>query len=127
MSDTLFLKETNVCYSILALLTVIGIFTDKIPIQISITIHSMLIIAIGSFKSLEEMLKQMKAIHIDKSGKGGNIEKMGFDDAWQFPIVAGCTLCGLYFGMEYFGKEAMNYFIMAYIAVGGTTGIRSIM
>lgn len=61
----------------------IGIFTDKIPIQISITVHSMLIIAIGSFKSLEEMIRQIKNLHIEKNGgKNANIEQMGFNDAW---------------------------------------------
>jgi len=57
LENGLFLKEQSFCYSILLLLTVIGIFTDKVPIQISITVHSMLIIAIGSFKSLEEMIR----------------------------------------------------------------------
>lgn len=52
---------------------------------------------------------------------------MDFNDAWQFPIVAGCTLCGLYFAMDYFGKDAVNYFLMVYIAMGGITGIRSIL
>jgi len=88
----------------------------------------MVIIAIGSFKSLEEMLRQMKQIHITKDGKKtGNIEKMDFSDAWQFPIVAGCTLCGLYFAMDYFGKDVVNYFLMVYIAIGGVAGIRSIL
>jgi minor histocompatibility antigen H13 len=41
--------------------------------------------------------------------------------------MAGVTLCGLYFAMEYFGKEAVNYFLLIYIAVGGVTGIRSII
>lgn len=57
MSETLFLREQSFCYSVLAILTVIGIFTDVVPIQISITLHSMVIIAIGSFKSLEEMVR----------------------------------------------------------------------
>ena len=103
MSETLFMKEQAMCLAILVGFTLIGIFTDKIPIQVSITCHSMLIIAIGSYKSLEEMIKQIKSIHIDKDGKASGIEKMGFDDAWQFPIVAGCSLCGLYFMMQYFG------------------------
>ena len=42
---------------ILVLLSVIGIFSDIVPIQLNITLHSMLIIAIGSFKSLEEMFR----------------------------------------------------------------------
>lgn len=29
--------------------------------------------------------------------------------------------------MEYFGKDAVNYFLMAYIAAGGTTGIKAMM
>ena len=52
---------------------------------------------------------------------------MNFNDAWQFPIVAGCTLCGLYFGMDYFGKDAVNYFLMVYIALGGGAGVKSIL
>jgi len=43
----------------------------------------MVIIAIGSFKSLEEMLKQIKRIHIMKdNSKASNIEQMNFNDAW---------------------------------------------
>jgi minor histocompatibility antigen H13 len=41
--------------------------------------------------------------------------------------MAGVTLCGLYFAMEYFGKDVVNYFLLAYIALGGVTGIRSIL
>lgn len=52
---------------------------------------------------------------------------MSFNDAWQFPIVAGCSLCGLYFGMQFFGKEAVNYFLLAYIAVGGTVGVKALV
>lgn len=48
-------------------------------------------------------------------------------DAMQFPIMAGITLCGLYFAMQYFGAEAVNYFLLIYIAIGGVTGVRSIM
>jgi hypothetical protein len=47
-------------------MTLIGLVTDKMPIQFSITMHSILIIAIGCFRSLEEMLRQIKNIHIDK-------------------------------------------------------------
>jgi hypothetical protein len=68
---------------ILFLLTAVNSQTDKIPIPVNVTLHSMLIIAIGSFKSLEEMLRQIKKIHIDKNYDGANsIEKMEFNDAW---------------------------------------------
>ena len=115
------------CYICLLALTVVGQFTDKIPIQINITIHSMLIIIIGSYKSLEEMIGIMKKIHVDKNYEGIEIERMSTSDAWQFPIVAGCTLCGLYFSIQYFGKETVNYFILVYIAVGGATGIKAMI
>lgn len=101
--------------------------TDQIPIQLNVTLHSMLIIAIGSFKSLEEIIKQIKAVHIEGKGEDANIEKMSFNDAWQFPIVAGCTLCSLYFAIQYFGKDTVNYFLLCYIAIGGTVGIKSMI
>jgi hypothetical protein len=67
----------------LLVLTLIGTQTDKIPIQVNVTLHSVLIICIGSFKSLEEMIRIMKKIHIDKDYTGcDNIEKMEFSDAW---------------------------------------------
>jgi len=69
----------------------------------------------------------MKKIHIDKEGGSSNIEKMNFNDAWQFPIVAGITLCGLYYAMEYFGKDAVNYFLMVYIAMGGSQGVKAML
>jgi len=88
----------------------------------------MLIIAIGSFKSLEELIRTMKKIHIDKNYDGEEgIEKMSFDDAWQFPIVAGCMLCGLYFAMQYFGKDVVNVLLLIYIAVGGTIGFKALI
>jgi len=52
---------------------------------------------------------------------------MEFSDAWQFPIYAGCTLTGLYYAMEYFGKEGVNYFILFYIGVGGTGGVKALL
>lgn len=49
----------------------------------NVTLHSILIISIGAFKSLEEMLRIMKKIHIEKNYEGlENVEKMEFSDAW---------------------------------------------
>lgn len=86
----------------------------------------MAIIAIGSYKSVEEMLRQIKRIHVDKK-KGSGIEQMDYNSTIQFPLVAGATLVGLYYAMEYFGKESVNYFVLAWIAVGGTTGIKTLL
>ena len=94
----------------------------------NVTLHSMRIIAIGSYKSLEEMLRQMKKVHIEKDyTESDSIEKMEFSDAWQFPLYAGCTLTGLYFSMEYFGKESVNYFILFYIGCGGSAGVKALL
>lgn len=87
----------------------------------------MLIISIGSFKSLEEMIRQFKRVHIEKKAKSEDIETMGWSDTLQFPLMAGATLCGLYFAMQYFGKDTVNYLIIAYIALGGTVGVKSML
>jgi hypothetical protein len=29
--------------------------------------------------------------------------------------------------MQYFGKESVNYFILSYIAIGGTAGVKAIL
>jgi len=74
------------------------------------------------------MIRIMKKIHVDKNYEGEQgIEQMSFSDAWQFPIVAGFSLCGLYFSMQYFGKDAVNYFLLCYIAVGGAAGIKAML
>lgn len=41
----------------------------------------------------------MKKVWVDKVDCDDTVERMTFNDAIQFPIVAGCTLCGLYFAM----------------------------
>lgn len=123
----LFQKQQLLAYSVLFVLTAIGFFTDKIPIQLNITLHSMLIITIGSYKSLEEMIKQFKRVHIDKKAKSEDIETLGWSDTLQFPVMAGAMLCGLYFAMQYFGNEVVNYLLIAYIALGGTVGVKSLL
>jgi len=97
MVSSLFTRESNICYAILAALTIAGLFTDKIPIQVNVTIHSVLIIAIGSIKSLEKFLESMEKVWIKGEKIDENIEKMSMSDAMQFPIMAGVTLTGLYF------------------------------
>ena len=69
----------------------------------------------------------MKKVWVDKVDCDDTVERMTFNDAIQFPIVAGCTLCGLYFAMQYFGKDSVNIFILGYIALGGTVGVKAIL
>lgn len=45
----------------------------------------------------------------------------------QFPLVAGGMLLGLYILLKVFGKESVNYFILVYIAIGSTTGIKALL
>ena len=78
---SLFTKESNICYLILGSLTTLGLFSDKIPIQVNVTLHSVLIIALGSIKSLETMLENMKRVWIDNEDVSENIERMSFNDA----------------------------------------------
>ena len=54
---TLFLTEQLICYSLLLGLSVLGYFSDAIPLQVNITMHSILIIIIGSAMSMEEMIR----------------------------------------------------------------------
>lgn len=123
----MFQTEQYVALGILLVLSAIGLVSDIVPIQVNITLHSMLIIAIGSYKSLEEMIKQIKRVHVQKLGSDANIEQMGMSDAVQFPIMAGISLTGMYFAMQFFGKDVVNYFLLAYIAVGGTAGIKALL
>lgn len=43
------------------------------------------------------------------------------------PIFAGITLTGLYYAMEYFGKDATNHFILCYFGLAGTAGVKALL
>ena len=86
----------------------------------------MAIIYLGCNRSLEELVSEMAKAMAKKAGSG-KIESMTAKDAMQFPIFAGGMLVGLYVLIKYFGKEYVNYFVLAYIAVGSTTGIKSLL
>lgn len=45
----------------------------------------------------------------------------------SFPIVAGAMLLGLYTLIKFLGKEYVNYFILVYIAIGSSTGVKSLL
>lgn len=81
MSTALFVRESMICYAILAALTILGCFTDKIPIQLNVTVHSVLIIALGSIKSLEKFIDNMEKVWIRNEKIDENIEKMSMNDA----------------------------------------------
>jgi minor histocompatibility antigen H13 len=43
----------------------------------------------------------------------------------MFPVFAGGMLLGLYAVIKFFGKDIVNYLILAYIAVGGGSGMKA--
>jgi len=101
----------------------LGIF---FPIHANIAIFSMAIIYLGCNRSLEELISEMVKVACKKGGSS-NIETMTATDAMQFPFFAGGMLCGLYGLIKYFGKEYVNYIVLVYIAIGSTTGIKSLL
>lgn len=42
-------------------------------------------------------------------------------------MFAGATLLGLYLLIKFFGKDSVNYFVLGYIALGSTTGIKALI
>jgi len=82
---------------------------------------------IGSLRSLNTLIEEMHRSITDPTYTSSNIENMTKEDAMQFPIFAGGTLCALYFAMKYFGKEVVNQFLLVYIAFGSTQGVKSLI
>ena len=117
------------CLGTLVGLNAAGFFTDQIPLQVNMTVQALAIIILGSKRSVFELIKEFKKIHVDKKGSadGEGIETMNQDDVMQFPIYAGGTLCGLYGLIKYFGKEVVNPLLLAYMAVGGSVSINGLL
>jgi minor histocompatibility antigen H13 len=114
------------CYLSMVVLSILSTVSDKVPLHLNITVFSLAIIIIGSYRSLNEIVMEMKKVYIDGK-KGESIETMTSADAMKFPIFAGGMLVGLYSLIKFFGKDSVNYFILVYIAVGGTTGIKALL
>jgi minor histocompatibility antigen H13 len=107
-------------------LTALTYFTGMVPLHLNVAAFSLCIIIIGSFKSLEAMVAEFKKVYLEGK-KSENIEAVSAKDAAQFPIVAGIMLVSLYVLIKYFGKDAVNYFILVYIALGSATGIKALL
>lgn len=114
------------CYAVLLILTIVSNFTDKIPIHVNICGFSLAIIIAGSYRSLFELARQMKNVHVKKI-KSENIESLSSSEAMQFPFSAGAMLVSLYVAIQYLGKEYVNYALLAYMAVGCATPIKGLL
>ena len=117
------------CYLAMICLSVVSSINEKlIPLHIQITVFSLSIITIGSYRSLSQMVTEMKKALIDKKeGETSQIETVTNSDALQFPLYAGGMLCGLYALIKFFGKDSVNYVILVYIAIGGGTGMKALL
>ena len=117
------------CYLSMVALSVVSTVNEKlIPLHVQITVFSLSIITIGSFRSLSQMVTEMKKSLIDKvPGETSAVETVTNKDALQFPLYAGGMLCFLYALIKFFGKDAVNYVILVYIAVGGGTGMKALL
>lgn len=117
------------CYIMMIGMSLISHYNSKlIPLHVQITVFSLSIITIGSYRSLSQMVTEMKKALIDKKeGEVSQIETVTNKDALQFPLYAGGMLCGLYALIKFFGKDSVNYVILVYIAVGGGTGMKALL
>lgn len=115
------------CTVTMLLLTLVTYFDHKlVPLHLNICAFSLCIITIGSYGSLEVMIAEFKKVYIHGK-RSEHIESVSAKDAMSFPIVAGCMLCGLYALLKFFGKDSVNYFILAYIGLGSSTGIKALI
>jgi minor histocompatibility antigen H13 len=119
------------CYVSMIALSIVSSINEKlVPLHVQITVFSLAIITVGSYRSLSQMAAEMKKALIDekKEGEeGSQIETVTNKDALQFPLYAGGMLCGLYALIKFFGKDAVNYVILVYIAIGGGTGMKALL
>jgi len=117
------------CVAALIGLNTAGYFTDQIPLQINMTCQALAIIIFGAHRSVQELIKEFKKIHVDKKAgvAGEGIETMSKDDVMQFPIYAGGTLCVLYGLIKYVGKEVVNPLLLSYMAVGGSMSVKGLL
>jgi len=86
-------------------------------------------IIFGANRSVYELIKEFKKIHVDKKGssEGEGIETMSKDDVMQFPLQAGGTLLGMYGLIKFVGKEVLNPIILSYMGIGGSVSIKSLL
>ena len=117
------------CFATIVGLNTAGFFSDKIPLQVNMTLQALAIIVFGAKRSVMELIKEFKKIHVDKKAgvEGEGIETMTKDDVMQFPLYAGGTLCCLYGLIKYVGKEIVNPLLLAYMGLGGSVSIKALL
>ena len=117
------------CLGTLIGLNVTGFFTDAIPLQVNMTAQALAIIILGAKRSVNELIKEFKKLHVDKkkNEKDEGVETMTSNDAMQFPLYAGATLLTLYALIKYVGKEVINPLLLTYMGVGFSVTIKDLL
>lgn len=69
-----------ICYLTMLGLTIANVLTDKVPLQLNICAFSIGIIIVGSYRSLREMIYEMKKVHMHGK-KSDTIETLSNKDA----------------------------------------------
>lgn len=98
----------------------------EVPIQLNIVVHSTALIIIGSYNSVKFLVRD-KISKTDFTGDEAIIEAVGMSDATKFPFIGGGILLLLYVLVKYFGKVAVNVFLMVYFLFVGMESFKGIL
>ncbi len=81
----------------------------------SLVIMALIPIVVGSFKSVHHQANQKTS--------GEEIETMSTKEAMMFPLIASCTLFGIYIVFKIFSKEHINTLLACYFFVLGVMAL----
>lgn len=90
--------------------TVLSLVMD-VPLWLSMLLHSLSAIIIGSILSTSE--------DNSKKNDDSNTESIGSKEALRFPLVASCFLVGLYVLVKYLNKDLVNVVLSVYFTFLG--------
>jgi minor histocompatibility antigen H13 len=112
--------ENSLLYN-LSFITVFGLWAADyfvaIPVALNLVLTSTAIVVLGSYRSLR-MLDPDAVPHDEK-------ETLSSTDAMKFPVVASCSLYGLYYAFKNFDKDTVNMILACYFSLAGVVTLTS--
>lgn len=112
--------ENSTIYNI-AFLTVFGLWAADyfiaIPVALNLVVTSTAIVVLGSYRSLRML--DPEAVPLDEK------EALSSTDAMKFPVVASCSLYGLYYAFKHFDKDTVNMILACYFSLAGVVTLTS--
>lgn len=81
----------------------------------SLILMALVPIAVGSFRSVYHQANQKES--------GEEIETMSTKEAMMFPLIASCTLFGIYIVFKLFSKEHINGLLACYFFILGVIAL----